>query len=182
MKRLLGWAEEFLLRFLSLWLIYILWLVTNKVQINQGKRPVRWKILSHWSFLIFYIWKIFLIKNLIFIVRTKKIRTIPEMRTSGCLLNCYFCNRSLFMADHNDYDHLFLGWNDHYNFIWMIFLKILIHDDKSWYCSTGSFPLSEIYPFLSCFFAACFLTSAIVFYRFSVVYYTKKKTQNLFQV
>lgn len=39
----------------------------------------------------------------------KKIRTIPEMRTSGCLFNCYFCNRSLFMADHNDYDHLFLG-------------------------------------------------------------------------
>lgn len=39
----------------------------------------------------------------------KKIRTIPEMRTSECLFNCYFCNRSLFMADHNDYDHLFLG-------------------------------------------------------------------------
>ena len=100
--------------------------------------------------------QLFFFKSLIFIVRTKKIRTIPEMRTSGCLLNCYFCNRSLFMADHNDYDHLFLGWNDHYNFIWMIFLKVLIHDDKSWYCSTGSFPLSEIYPFLSCFLQLVF--------------------------
>lgn len=30
------------------------------------------------------------------------------------------------------------------------------------------------------FFAACFLTSAIVFYRFSVVYYTQKKDSESF--
>lgn len=50
--------------------------------------------------------------------KNKKIRTIPEMRTSGCLFNCYFGNRSLFMADYNDNDYMFVDYNNHYhNFI-----------------------------------------------------------------
>ena len=70
------------------------------VSTTKSIGPVRLMYFVRIGLLFFYMWEILLFKSLIFIVRTKKIRTIPEMRTSGCLFNCYFCNRSLFMADH----------------------------------------------------------------------------------